>query len=271
MYVKHPKSNSRPLARTQIQRIFAAPCLRPKRRALTKLQGELIEACNSYFVLRFFQTRPPPSVVKNNLERVARRAVDLLTALEIDPDIANRPVPQSSLWGALHTAAVHLDPGSLQKSPVISLLKPPSGKDWDDFKNSVCFNATLTGTIVGIGLIAHWAALGPKAIPVRGVSPGHSTRARHRGDDAMNQLIARLAAIYTEAFDRKAGTSVSSGSGATSGPFVKFVQACCSAMRANISSEMKRADPHIDEALQPTEAAIRARHRALMKSSLRKT
>lgn len=280
MYVKNPVLNSRPLNQKQIDQILADTRLPLKRRMSAKLKVDLIEACNSYFVLRFCQTRLTPLQTKSRLRKIERAAVNLLTALESPRDVLRAletarnnahahflVQPPGEVWGALTVAATRLDPGSLQKSPVMSLLTPPPPeKDWQDFKNFVCFSSTLDGTIVGIALLAHWAKLAKNVVP-----EGKSSRARHQGDQAMNRLIVRLAAIYAKAFGRSVRTSFDTYSQSATGPLIRFVQACCSAMRQNISDEMRSADSELEDDLCPSADAIRARIRVLVppvKSSL---
>jgi hypothetical protein len=62
---------------------------------------------------------------------------------------------------------------------------------------------------------------------------GQTDHRRHRGNEALNAMIARLAKLYVKVLDRKPGIARSrSGQGRPGGPFVRFVVTFCN--RADI-------------------------------------
>ena len=66
---------------------------------------------------------------------------------------------------------------------------------------------------------------------------GNSRQARNKGNEPLNDLIARLGNLYRDSTGRKPGISRSVGTkGAPGGPFVRFVLAVCQRMQIPMSA-----------------------------------
>lgn len=189
------------------------------------LPDRLMEIAHSFLVNHLWQQKPSPTKIKKRLNAVQRAAKALYARLPREHVFSHR---------FFHSC--------LTAQAAVTASNPELTREDEGSRR-------LRAATAAVQDIIAWSAAAINRESAR-IQPRRS--ARHRGDQAMQQLIGDLNGVWVDYWQEIPGTS-------TGGPYTRFVRAFLACVEDHLTAEDFAADRSLRNALRASAQAIRER------------